>query len=92
MMKNTRTLQVLNVKRNDLQNVPIDINTPGFTLDMFKFYYAGLIAQGYILYDVYANSGFAALATKTAGKYLCVWTQGSDHIIRLPRIKRHRYH
>lgn len=41
--------------------------------------YSDYISDGYVIYDVVAEGGFANLAGKTPGKYICVW-KGADPV------------
>jgi hypothetical protein len=72
MLKNTRTLQVLNLKADDLDNQLIDPNSLHINTADASNFYQEKINEGYIAYDIIANGGLSALATKTPGKYICV--------------------
>ena len=68
-----RYYDALAVKKTDLLLTEnINVSAP----DIMQEFYNLINNEGYIIYDVVAESGFANLAGKTVGKYLCVWRAG----------------
>lgn len=74
MLKNSRYLQVLTLKANDLTNEVIQPNAIDINFDEAALYYQEALQAGYTLYNVTAEGGFGNLATKAAGSYICAFT------------------
>lgn len=72
MLKNNKTMKFQNLRRSDII-VDNTINRREIADQYLRDY----IAAGYIIYDVVAESGFTNLPSKTAGKYICLWVNGT---------------
>lgn len=72
MLKNNKTMKVQNLKRSD-----IIIPTLNNRVEIAKQVFQSYLEAGYSVYDVVAEGGFNNLSGKTAGKWLCVWINGT---------------
>lgn len=88
MLRNSQAVKIKNIRRQDLI-----VNNVQNRFEEADALFRSLLAAGYVIYDVVANSGFAALDSVSVGKYVCVWVNGdpsvSSYALTTNNVTRH---